>query len=137
VRYKQAFISYASQDRPEVLKRIQMLKMARINFFQDMLTLEPGDNWEQTIYKYIDESDVIFLFWSAAAKQSPWVEKEVRYALSRKGGHDEAAPEILPVIIEGPPVVPPPDDLKMLHFNDTFMYFIKADEATRPKADGA
>ncbi|HEV7858723.1 MAG TPA: TIR domain-containing protein [Pyrinomonadaceae bacterium] len=136
VRYKQAFISYASQDRPEVLKRVQMLKMADIKFFQDLLTLEPGDNWEKTIYKYIDESDVMFLFWSSAAKQSAWVEKEVRYALNRKGGHDEAAPEILPVIIEGPPVVTPPDDLKMLHFNDTFMYFISADEATRPKANG-
>jgi hypothetical protein len=137
VRYKQAFISYASEDRPEVLKRVQMLRMADIKFFQDLLTLEPGDKWEQSIYKYIDESDVIFLFWSTAAKRSPWVEKEVRYALTRKGGQDEAAPEILPVIIEGPPVVPPPDDLKMLHFNDTFMYFIKADEATRPKSNGA
>jgi hypothetical protein len=137
VRYKQAFISYASQDRPEVLKRVQMLKMADIKFFHDLLTLEPGDQWEETIYQYIDQSDVIFLFWSSAAKQSAWVEKEVRYALSRKGGKDEAAPEILPVIIEGPPVVPPPDDLKMLHFNDTFMYFIKAEEATRQGAADA
>lgn len=134
VRYKQAFISYASEDRPEVLKRVQMLKMARIKFFQDLLTLEPGDNWEQMIYKYLDESDVVYLFWSNAARRSTWVEKEIQYALKRKGGHDEAAPEILPVIIEGPPIVPPSDDLKSLHFNDTFMYLIRTEESVREQA---
>src|SRR5260370_258705 len=131
VRYKQAFISYASPDRPEVLKRVQMLKTANINFFQDLLTLEPGERWEKAIYQHIDESDVFYLFWSSAAKESEWVGKELQYALSRKGGSDEAPPEIVPVIIEGPPVVPPPDSLQALHFNDGLLYFIKAEEAAR------
>jgi hypothetical protein len=131
VRYKQAFISYASPDRPEVLKRVQMLKMAKINFFQDLLTLEPGERWEKSIYTHIDESDVFFLFWSSAAKKSEWVAKEVAYALKRKGGNDAVLPEIVPVIIEGPPVVPPPDSLHEFHFNDGLLYFIKAEEAAR------
>jgi hypothetical protein len=36
----------------------------------------------------IDESDVFFLFWSTAAKQSEWVVKEVRYAIERHEGND-------------------------------------------------
>jgi hypothetical protein len=46
----------------------------------------------------IDESDVVFLLWSTAAKQSEWVVKEVRYAIERRSGDDLAPPEIVPVI---------------------------------------
>ena len=135
MHYKQAFISYASPDRPEVLKRVQMLKMAKINFFQDLLTLEPGERWEKSLYEHIDASDVFYLFWSSAAKKSEWVAKELEYALKRKGGNDAVLPEIVPVIIEGPPVVPPPDSLNEFHFNDGLLYFIKAEEAARQSAN--
>nr|MDQ5836239.1 toll/interleukin-1 receptor domain-containing protein [Acidobacteriota bacterium] len=131
LRYRQAFISYASEDRAEVLKRVQMLKTVRINFFQDILSLDPGEQWEQLLYKYIDESDVIFLFWSSAAKRSQWVERELRHALDRRGGSDVAPPEIVPVILEGPPFVAPPEYLQQLHFGDRFAYFIKAEEEAR------
>jgi hypothetical protein len=41
-RFEMAFISYASQDRSEVLKRVQMLNLVNLKFF----TLEPGDKVE-------------------------------------------------------------------------------------------
>ena len=85
VRYRQAFISYASKDRPEVLKRVQMLNLAKIKFFQDLLTLEPGQTWERLLYEYIDKSDVFFLFWSRAASESEWVRREVEYVKSKTG----------------------------------------------------
>jgi hypothetical protein len=50
--------------------------------------------------------------------------REVRYALRLKGGDESASPEILPVPIEGPPPVSPPDELRHLHFGDTFLYFL-------------
>jgi hypothetical protein len=123
-RYQHAFISYASEDRAEVLKRTQMLKLVSIDFFQDLLSIEPGERWAKSLYKNIDKSDVFFLFWSTAAKNSEWVMKEVRYAIERHGGDDLAPPEIVPVLIEGPPPVAPPPELKDLHFNDRFLYFI-------------
>lgn len=125
VRFKQAFISYASPDRNEVLKRVQMLNLARIKFFQDLLTLEPGEEWEKLIYDYINTSDVFFLFWSKAASESPWVKKELLHALEIKKKHEEALPEIIPVIIEGPPPAKPPEELSFLHFNDKFIYFMQ------------
>jgi len=76
-------------------------------------------------YRHIDESDLFLLFWSTAAKQSQWVLKEEQYAIARKGGNDEALPEIRPVPIEGPPLVPPPDELAHLHFNDRLLYFMR------------
>lgn len=106
-----------------MLKRVQMLARLHIDYFQDILTMEPGERWETKIYKSIDQSDVFFLFWSSAARDSRWVMDEVRYALKRKAADKFAAPEIVPVIIEGPPLVPPPDELRDVHFNDVFVYF--------------
>ena len=125
--YRNAFISYASQDRAEVLKRVQMLQRLKIQTFQDVLNLEPGARWEKQLYRHIDECDLFLLFWSSSASRSEWVMKEVQYAMKRKGNQEDYPPEIIPVIIEGPPPVPPPDELSHLHFNDYLLYFMRGD----------
>ena len=117
-----AFVSYASADRTKVLERVQVLPMFGVRTFQDVLDLAPGERWEQSLYRHIDESDIVLLFWSKAAKRSKWVRKEVRYALDRKHGDEIAPPEIGPVIIEGPPVPRPWKELAYLHFNDRIIY---------------
>ena len=119
-RYTMAFISYASQDRPEVLRRVQMLSAVGIHYFQDVLDLNPGDEWAEELFRRIDESNVMFLFWSSAARTSEWVQKEWRYGLEKKGQD-----YIRPVIIEGPPIPEPPQELKHLHFSDRLLYFLK------------
>lgn len=121
--YKYAFISYDSEDRDKVLARVQMLERFGMEYFQDVLKLDPGDRWEKELYKNIDRCDVFLLFWSQNAKNSEWVMREVEYALSRQGGNENAPPAIEPVIIEGPPIVPPPEKLAHLHFNDRLIYF--------------
>ncbi len=126
IRFQLAFISYASEDRSEVLKRVQMLNVVRLKFFQDLLTLESGQKWEKQIYDNISRCDVFFLFWSKAASKSKWVKREIMYALKLKEENDDSLPEIVPVIIDGPPPAKPPTELKFLHFNDKFMYFINA-----------
>jgi hypothetical protein len=122
--YTKAFVSYSSKDRIEVLKRVQGLAVSGITVFQDILSLEPGDRWEQELYRNIDECDLFLLFWSTAAKESQWVLKEVLYALKRQGSDGLRSPEIIPVIIEGPPLVPPPPELQNLHFNDKLLYLM-------------
>jgi hypothetical protein len=126
IRYQTAFISYASENRPEVLQRVQMLPLVGISYFQDLLSLDPGQRWAQQLYHHIDSSDVFFLFWSTPAKQSKWVTKEWRYGLKQKG-----LDFIKPVMIEGPPPVPPPKALAKLHFNDWLLYVIRVEEAAR------
>jgi len=121
-RYSFVFISYASADRDEVLERVQMLETLGIKYFQDLLSLDPGDRWERKLYQNIDQCDLFLLFWSQNAKDSKWVIKEAEYALARKHGDDDAPPEIKPVIIQGPPIVLPPPSLEHLHFNDRIIY---------------
>ena len=107
-----------------MLRRVQMLKLLKINYFQDLLDLEPGIRWERELYKRIDTADVFYLFWSTSAKNSEWVRKEIQYALELKQGDDKLPPDIIPVIIEGPPVPEPPEELRHLHFNDRLVYFM-------------
>jgi hypothetical protein len=135
-RYRRAFLSYASPDRAEVLKRAQGLRAAGLDFFQDVLSMEPGERWERRLYSEIERSDLFLLFWSRAARESEWVMREVDHA--RKAAQARGRPaEILPVILEGPPPPPPPDALRDLHFNDPLCYVIAALEklnAARPVA---
>jgi len=122
--YKTAFVSYSHTDRPEVLKRLQIPSILhQYKIRQDILSLEPGDIWEPKLMQYIDECDLFLLFWSTAAKQSEMVRKEIRYALQKKQGNDLAPPKIIPVLIEGPPPVSPPEELLHIHFNDYRTYF--------------
>jgi TIR domain len=123
-RYRRAFVSYSFSDRAEVLRRVQAFRIAGISVFQDVLDLEPGQLWEHELYREIDRCDVVLLFWSAAAAASPWVAKEIDYALSLKQGRDDQPPDIAPVPIEGPPIPPPPERLRHLHFNDALLAHI-------------
>jgi hypothetical protein len=67
---------------------------------------------------------VFLLFWSSSAGASEWVRKEFLYALHRKTRDADQAPELIPVILEGPPIPPPPPELKHLHFNDQILNFV-------------
>jgi hypothetical protein len=129
-RYHRAFVSYASTDRAEVLRRVQAFRIAGLSVFQDVLDLEPGDRWQRELYREIDNCDVVLLFWSRAAAASPWVAKEIDYALARNQGQDDRPPDIAPVPIEGPPIPMPPDKLRHLHFNDALLAHIAAAQAT-------
>jgi hypothetical protein len=123
-RYEQAFVSYASQDRDEVLRRVQMLRALGVKYFSDLLDLEPGDEWWPTLEQAIDSSDLFLLFWSSQAKSSKWVRREVLHALSRNCGDGLLPPEIRPVILEGPPIPKPWEELAHIHFNDKLLYFM-------------
>ena len=48
--------------------RVQILPMFGVRTFRDVLDLEPGERWEKSLYRHIDESDIVLLFWSNAAK---------------------------------------------------------------------
>lgn len=119
IPYNTYFISYASQDRTEVLKRVQMLKLMGKKIFQDILNLDPGVRWKLALEKFIDLSDATLLFWSTNAKNSEWVIRECRYTIDKKG-----IERLIPVIIEGPPPVKPPPELSEIHFNDNLLYFM-------------
>jgi len=125
-QFKTVFTSYAGVDRAEVLRRVQVLRRRGLTCFQDVLDLDPGERWEQQLYRHIDESDALFLFWSTAASNSEWVGREWAYGLER---HGDAFIE--PITIEGPPIPEPPEALRHLHFGDPLLYAIRQEDELR------
>ncbi len=112
------FFSYSSDDRPAVLARAQMLERLGIPFFQDVVSLRAGDRWEPALSEHMGKADLVLLFWSKAAAKSEWVRREIEWALDLQSRSPEALPEIVPVILDGPPPAKPPASLKAIHFND-------------------
>jgi hypothetical protein len=123
-RYRAAFISYASADRPEVLKRVQVIKQLGIRVFQDILSLDPGHRWKLRLFEEINHCDVFMLFWSRKARASKWVLREADYALKQQRRSRDKLPDIMPVVLDGPPPPRPPKSLQHIHFNDPICYII-------------
>lgn len=107
-----------------MIKRAQGLKAGGTSFFNDLLSLEPGERWEKRLYKEIDRCDVFYLFWSSQAKASKWVMKEIERALDRRAKSENGDPDIIPIIIEGPPPPASPKSLHDIHFNDSLAYVL-------------
>jgi predicted component of type VI protein secretion system len=121
--YRTAFASYASDDRDAVLGRIQGIQKVApdLNVFLDVLSLRSGQNWEQELWRVIPASDIFYLFWSAHARKSEWVDREWRCALRERG-----IGFIDPVPLQSPEESPPPPELSSLHFNDWTLTFRRA-----------
>lgn len=130
--YRRAFCSYSSSDVVEVTRAVQVLSLLGWSCFHDKSSLKPGEAFAGALREEIERSDLFLLFWSSAARQSEWVRREAEWALSRQAG-SQGVPDILPVILEGPPPAPPFEFLSDRHFDDRYQYMIAALRA-RPQA---
>jgi hypothetical protein len=120
-RYRTAFVSYARVDRRAALERLQMLPAVGISLVDESGAEELA---EEVRLPMIDDCDLFLLFWSRAARESERMRREVRYALERQVTGGQGRPEIRPVIIEGPPVAPPWDELTHLPFGERLLYVL-------------
>jgi kumamolisin len=121
--HRSAFASYASQDRVEVLNRVQGMEAAYkgLNVFVDVAALRSGQNWERELSQRVSDADVFYLFWCRHASKSEWVSKEWHWALQAKGEDF-----IDPIPLETPEFAPAPQELAAKHFNDPLLAFIAA-----------
>jgi len=130
-RVRSAFACYASEDRDEVLRIVQGVQKVApsLDVFLDVARLRSGQLWEAELWKVIPTRDVFYLFWSRAARRSPWVEKEWRCALKSRG-----LDFIDPAPLDPPEIAPPPEELAGLHFGDWTLAYRRR---TRPPATDA
>ncbi len=123
-----AFASYASQDRRDVLPRIQGIEKLGVRVKMDVRDFVAGGNFPQEIKSAIDSSDTLYLFWSRNAERSRWVEREWRYGLTQKG-----IDFIDPVPLVDPRRVRPPKELaESKHFNDWVLAYLAYEAAAKP-----
>ena len=117
--FSTAFASYASQDASIVSQCLSALHRwdPDVDVFMDCLDLTPNENWKRELEAIIPTKDAFLLFWSANARKSEWVAWELTIATSSPRGVDS----VLPMPLEDPAVVPPPEPLKHLHFRDRYL----------------
>lgn len=118
--FRNIFVSYARADIKDVRKVVRGFASTGQKYFMDTKNLQMGASWERELYRNIDLSDAVMLFWSESAKNSEMVRKEIEYAieLETKRGR----PGILPFPLDGPP---PPDPWEILaerHIGDPIYY---------------
>jgi hypothetical protein len=130
IAHRKAFASYASEDRVEVLNRIQGMEAAYrgLDVFVDAAALRAGQYWEQELRRRVSDADVFYLFWCRHASKSEWVSKEWHWALQAKG-----VDFIDPVPLETPELAPPPQELAAKHFNDPLLADIAAAGGGHPR----
>ena len=91
---------------------VQGLSEAGVTVVADLQNFRLGETWHAQAEKLIDQSEVLYLCWSAAASQSAAVKREVEYAQNREKTHRR--PKIIPIFIDDK-VIPLPQGLEELN----------------------
>jgi TIR domain len=91
------FVSYARMDRGLAGPIVRILKSAQNEVFFDVENLEPGDEWETILLKYITGAALVFVFWSKRARRSKWVQSEWKAAIQ----HEK---RVIPVLLDQTPL---------------------------------
>ena len=103
-----AYAAYAHTDRDEVLACAQALQLVApgLDLFLDAPGLRSHERWRERIEREVGRRERLFLFWSGAAADSPWVDFEWRLMMRRRG-----AAAIEAVLLEPPRLAPLPPEL--------------------------
>jgi len=90
------FLSYAHSDQQCARKLSEYLDAAGFQVFDPADELLPGDNWSLEIGRALDTSEAMVVLISPAGVLSPWVQREIQYAL----GSERFQDRLIPVEVE-------------------------------------
>lgn len=85
------FLSYAQSDQQWARKLSEYLDAEGFQVF-DPAELLPGDNWSLEIGRALDTSEAMVVLISPAGVSSPWVQREIQYALGSERFQDRLIP---------------------------------------------
>jgi Tfp pilus assembly ATPase PilU len=103
-----AYAAYAHTDSGPVLDCINGLQLVApgLDVFVKAPELRTSEHWRERIEREVVRRERLFLFWSRAAAESPWVDFEWRLMLRRRG------PGVIDtVLLEPPRLAPLPAEL--------------------------
>ena len=119
-RFEKIFVSYSHQDYDRVKYLVQGFRAQGIDYFFDRHNLRSGDVYSERIFEYIDKADLFMLCWSANARKSEYVGKEIERALSHvypQVARESETLKIRPISIE-PRADFPPNMRDIYHFEE-------------------
>ncbi|NIM10569.1 MAG: TIR domain-containing protein, partial [Candidatus Aminicenantes bacterium] len=96
------FISHSSKDDEFVEALGKSLEIQKFETWVDLRQLAPGDELETEIKQAIEQSRAFILVLSTNAFNSPWIQKEVKYALEVKKRKKQPRDyPVIPLLLEG------------------------------------
>jgi hypothetical protein len=103
---KTVFISYSSVDRSDALEIVHILRKEGCNVWFDAFDIRLSENLEEELFNNIKKADVLCILLSPSSVISPWVTKEIEYALTE---HSQRGLKILVIILRACEI---PDQIK-------------------------
>jgi Tfp pilus assembly ATPase PilU len=103
-----AYAAYAHTDRDDVQACVQAVQLVApgLDVYLDAPQLRSSERWRERIEREVGRRERLYLFWSAAAAESPWVDFEWRLMMRRRGQGAVDA-----VLLDPPRVAPLPPEL--------------------------
>ncbi|WP_071190345.1 TIR domain-containing protein [Trichormus sp. NMC-1] len=107
----QVFLSYSEKEREFMEKIAQILMRDSFTVWTNKTDIQSGTDFEEAIYRGIEEADNVVFLMSAASLQSAYCQMEISHALSVKK-------RIIPLLIETVDPEQIPVELRTLQFID-------------------
>jgi hypothetical protein len=112
------FLSYAREDEDKALNLCKKLEESGFTTWLDIVNLEPGDNWVESIRSAIHQSDFFVPLISRNTKDKRgYLQKELKLALDLLEERKKAGIKIVPVRLEESDV---PEPLAQFHWLDIY-----------------
>jgi hypothetical protein len=80
---RKVFLSYSRSDRVRVDGLALLLTALGHEVVLDRLSIIPGQRWQERLETFLQEADVLIVFWTKAADRSTWVRREYEFFNSR------------------------------------------------------
>ena len=78
------FVSHSHADSELAARVSKALRNEGLDVWDPDLNLLPGDNWAAEVARALEESDAMVVLLTPDAINSPWVKREMEYALGAK-----------------------------------------------------
>ena len=86
------FISAAASDAPLVRELTAHLEAAGVEAWNQTMQALPGANVSAELGRALDQAEAVIVFVSPAAMKSPWVRREIQFALGEERFQDRLIP---------------------------------------------
>jgi hypothetical protein len=108
------FISYDQKDKESAKELSDRLVEAGFAVWDAEREILPGDNWALKVGEALEESDAMIVLLSPESVRSPWIKREIEYAL----GSPKYSGRLVPVIVRPTEDIPwVLRQLKVVHLN--------------------
>lgn len=89
------FLSYDPKDKKSAKQLSARLSSAGFEVWDSAQELLPGDNWALKLGKALEKSDAMIVLLSPEGVKSPWVRREIEYAV----GSPKYKGRLIPVMV--------------------------------------